>query len=236
MERVSTVSPDVRSRRSQSHGARVAPPTSTASSLWITTSTLVFDESWRITYASHTENASPSITQVPSEGQDVMALLSDLCPQLQQLEKDSVVQEKGPFSSQFGLWDQNAYRNYRLHLYANAAGGLCRIETRIPQPERVTQHSITTPPKSRDSLDKNSIVPKTTHDWIGAIDERWPAVAFVQAPDHSIVMASESLFQFTGRSPEEFSNDPELFWKTVYDSDRSDLKKGPPKHDKKTRY
>lgn len=206
---------------------RSAPPTTSASSLWITTSTIIFDSEWRISYSSHTENASPTIQAIRSEGRDLLEVLGELSPQVMNLEKGAITSAFEPFSSQFGVWDKNSFRNYRLHIFANTEGGLCRLETRIPQPERIPlQGSPTHTDKEAQSLD-HSLVPKTTHEWIHAIDELWPAVAFVQAPDFSLLTASESLFHFTGRSPQEFNTDPNLFWSVIHDSDRERIKQAP---------
>ena len=197
------------------------------SSLWITSSTLVFDHAWQVIDATHTENASPTITSIqPIEG-ELEAILTQLCPRLQSISRSQIVAETRPFSTQFGLWDQDAFRNYRIHIYANPSGGICRIETRIPQPERIS-HPTERPIRKKDSGDSaGELIPKTTHDWIQATDELWPMVAFVQAPDRSLVMASESIFQFTGRSPGEFLEHPELYWEIIHDADANNLKKPP---------
>lgn len=199
----------------------------TASSLWITTSTMLFDSDWKITFSSHTDTASPTIRSLESEGRGLLKLLGELSPQITSLDKKAIVQSIEPFSTQFGTWDQNSFRNYRLHIFANTEGGICRLEARIPQPERIPPVAPLSIPATEIPTFKRSVVPKTTHDWIQAIDELWPAVAFVQAQDFSLITASESLFHFTGRSPKEFSEDPSLFWKVIHESDHDLVKQAP---------
>lgn len=206
---------------------RPAAPSISASSLWITTSTLLFSSDWKVTFSSHTENASPTIRHLEAEGRDLLKLLEELTPQVTNLDKKTIIESIEPFLTQFGVWDQNSFRNYRLHIYANNEGGICRLEARIPQPERITPVALPSPRAKEASAFSRSIIPKTTHDWIQAIDELWPAVAFVQAPDFSLITASESLFQFTGRSPQDFNSDPSLFWGIVHESDHDQVKQVP---------
>ena len=201
------------------------PPTNTNAALWITTTTLLFDSEWSITYAVHTEEASQILQSRDARGEGLLEFLSPLSHRIQGLDKKALIERIEPYMTQLGLWDQSAFKTFRIHIYANTEGGLCRVETRVSQPAETRSDRSPAPPASTTVVTDPS--PSRAPNWIESLDEHWPTVAFVQNSNGGLTAASESIFQFTGRAPEEFLGDPDLLWKVIHEGDRDGIKNNP---------
>ena len=181
---------------------------------------MVFDAEGFISASQFGPDTSPTLQRLAIQGANIFDSLSTWTSSNPvDINQQAILDALEPLVFQVGLWDEQAFRNFRIHLFANESGGLCRVESRIPQPDRVARARQLT------SLDRSVEVgfPSIIRGLDGFGDSL-PIVLFQQAPDGSILAASGSLYPMTGRTTDAFRSDPQLYWAIIHYADQENLK------------
>lgn len=201
-----------------------SPSTADRESQWVTNANLVFDAEELITVSQLSLNTPQALRRLATDRSNVFQVLAEWTSRGPiTLDLQALRSPRPLMVYQVGLWDEKAFRNFRIHLFANESGGLCRIESRIPQPERVAR-----------ARQLSGIEPSETEVFAALIRGMdsfgmgLPILLFQQTSDGTLLAASDSLKLMTGRTLDAFQSDPKLYWSIIHYADQETLKSQQP--------